>query len=976
MRVASIVSLAVALAFSAEAQQLESRRTRDLDLVYYDKAHEYLSYHLTRSFENSLAFDRKLFDYSPSEPVMILMQDFGDYGHGGTSTVPWNYISIGIEPFDYVYDVMPTNERMNWLMHHELVHVVATDKAADSDLTFRRLFHGKVAPIKEEPLSMFYSYLASPRWYSPRWYHEGIAVFLETWMAGGTGRALGGYDEMVFRTMVLENAHFYDIVGLESEGTTIDFQIGQNSYLYGTRFMSYLAMQYSPEKVIAWVNRTPGSKRYFASQFQNVFGISMDDAWQQWIAWEHGWQKRNLERIRQYPVSRETRINQQILGSVSRSFYDADRRLLYAAINRPAKPAQIVAINVDSGQMTPLTDVVAPALYFVTSMAYDPKGRKIFYTTNNSRGWRDLNELDLNSGRRRQLLKNCRTGDLVVNPADQSIWGVQHHNGRSTLVVIPPPYDHWRSVLTMEYGRDIFDLDLSPDGKTLSASMIDVTGRQQLIKADVAALLHGQSKIDVLHEFENNSPSNFVFSPDGRYLYGTSYYTGVSNVFRYDLANKTMDAVSNVETGLFRPIPISSDTLIAYHYTARGFAPVRLPIEVRKDISAIEYLGQQVVEKHPIVKEWNAGSPARVNLDAVTTYTGRYRPLARVRLGSIYPVVEGYKNKLAAGLRFNASDPLGLRAFDFTAAYSPDRSLANDEKLHLKLGYDGVPWKVRLGYNATDFYDLFGPTRVSRKGESASVGYHRYLIFERPRTFEYTISGAAYGGLDTLPDYQNIRAPFKQYETIAGRLDYHDVRKTIGGVEDEYGFQWSATTSGNHVTGHFFPRLYGTYDKGFLLPIDHSSLWLRSAAGKSFGDRENPFADFFFGAFGNNWIDYQEVHRYREYYSFPGLDLNDVGGNDFGRLTVEWTLPPIRFRHAGVPSLYTNWARLALFSSGLVTDVGNRDFRRNIYDIGAQLDFSMVLFSNLESTFSLGYATAIEKGRSSNEVMLSLKLLR
>ena len=976
MRVASIVSLAVALAFSAEAQELESRRTRDLDLVYYDKAHEYLSYHLTRSFENSLAFDRKLFDYSPSEPVMILMQDFGDYGHGGTSTVPWNYISIGIEPFDYVYDVMPTNERMNWLMHHELVHVVATDKAADSDLTFRRLFHGKVAPIKEEPLSMFYSYLASPRWYSPRWYHEGIAVFLETWMAGGTGRALGGYDEMVFRTMVLENAHFYDIVGLESEGTTIDFQIGQNSYLYGTRFMSYLAMQYSPEKVIAWVNRTPGSKRYFASQFQNVFGISMDDAWQQWIAWEHGWQKRNLERIRQYPVSRETRINQQILGSVSRSFYDADRRLLYAAINRPAKPAQIVAINVDSGQMTPLTDVVAPALYFVTSMAYDPKGRKIFYTTNNSRGWRDLNELDLNSGRRRQLLKNCRTGDLVVNPADQSIWGVQHHNGRSTLVVIPPPYDHWRSVLTMEYGRDIFDLDLSPDGKTLSASMIDVTGRQQLIKADVAALLHGQSKIDVLHEFENNSPSNFVFSPDGRYLYGTSYYTGVSNVFRYDLANKTMDAVSNVETGLFRPIPISSDTLIAYHYTARGFAPVRLPIEVRKDISAIEYLGQQVVEKHPIVKEWNAGSPARVNLDAVTTYTGRYRPLARVRLGSIYPVVEGYKNKLAAGLRFNASDPLGLRAFDFTAAYSPDRSLANDEKLHLKLGYDGVPWKVRLGYNATDFYDLFGPTRVSRKGESASVGYHRYLIFERPRTFEYTISGAAYGGLDTLPDYQNIRAPFKQYETIAGRLDYHDVRKTIGGVEDEYGFQWSATTSGNHVTGHFFPRLYGTYDKGFLLPIDHSSLWLRSAAGKSFGDRENPFADFFFGAFGNNWIDYQEVHRYREYYSFPGLDLNDVGGNDFGRLTVEWTLPPIRFRHAGVPSLYTNWARLALFSSGLVTDVGNRDFRRNIYDIGAQLDFSMVLFSNLESTFSLGYATAIEKGRSSNEVMLSLKLLR
>src|SRR5205807_644453 len=244
------------------------------------------------------------------------------------------------------------------------------------------------------------------------------------------------------------------------------------------------------------------------------------------------------------------------------------------------------------------------------------------------------NELDLNSGRRRRLLKNVRTGDLVVNPKDQAIWGVQHHNGHSILVTIPPPYDRWRPVLTLDYGRDIFDLDISPDGKTLSASMID------------------------------------------------------------------------------------------YHYTAKGFAPVRLPIEVRNDLSAIDYLGQQVVEKHPIVKEWNAGSPARVNLDEVTTYAGPYHPFARVRFGSVYPVVEGYKTKIAAGLRFNASDPLGLRSFDATVAVSPSRELRSDERLHAKIEYDGVPWKVRLGYNATDFYDLFGPTRVSRKGELASVSYH------------------------------------------------------------------------------------------------------------------------------------------------------------------------------------------------------------------------------------------------------------
>jgi len=169
---------------------------------------------------------------------------------------------------------MPSNERMNWMMNHELVHIVAGDKAAGADIFFRSLFLGKVAPTAENPVSMFYSYLTTPRWYSPRWYHEGIAVFLETWMAGGLGRALGAYDEMVFRTMVRDSIYIYDLVGLESEGTTIDFQVGVNSYLYGTRFMSYLSDQYGPQKLLKWVSRSPGSKRYFAAQFKNVYGVS------------------------------------------------------------------------------------------------------------------------------------------------------------------------------------------------------------------------------------------------------------------------------------------------------------------------------------------------------------------------------------------------------------------------------------------------------------------------------------------------------------------------------------------------------------------------------------------------------------------------------------------------------------------------------------------------------------------------------
>ena len=140
---------------------------------------------------------------------------------------------------------------------------------------------------------------------------------------------------------------------------------------------------------------------------------------------------------------------------------------------------------------------------------------------------------------------------------------------------------------------------------------------------------------------------------------------------------------------------------------------------------------------------------------------------------------------------------------------------------------------------------------------------------------------------------------------------------------------------GQVADGAFVPKVLATYDRGFGLPLGHSSVWLRAAGGFSPTDRTNPFANFFFGGFGNNYVDVRNEKRYREYYALPGADLNEIDGRNFAKATVEWNLPPWRFRRFGTAGFHATWLRPALFVTGLTTNLDLDSPRRLVSGGGA-----------------------------------------
>ena len=1015
-----LVLLIIILSVNISYSQLDKIETDDFDVVSFGLGTKYVLGHSVRCAHSALNFHRDLFEYEPREKISVFIQDFGDYGNGGATSVPVNFVSTCISPMNYAFESSVAGERVFAIMNHELVHIAALDGASSSDIFYQKFFGGKVANTNDHPISMFYSYLTSPRYYSPRWLHEGIAVFVETWMAGGVGNALGNYDEMFFRTRVLEDSRIYSAQGLESEGTTADFMSKANSYYYGTRFMSYLAHEYSPDQLIDWIKRRDGSKRGFAANFKHVFDLNISDSWNNWIEFEKKFQKDNIDNLKQNEITEDERISDKVLGGVSHAFHDKKRGKIYVAVNYPGKVPHLASLDIETGKIKKLKDIKGPSLFNVTSLAYDEDNDMLFYTTDNSAS-RDLYSYNLKNGQSILLQKDLRSGDLAYSKKDQSLWAVMHLNGINTVIRIPKfnsenpnqYYSIWEQKYTLPFGHDIFDLDVSPDGEKLSAAVADYFGNQYLNIYDISSLNNQEKEnivFDEVFNFEVASPQTFKFTDDGKYLIGSSFYSGVSNIFRVNVDNLEIEVMSNALTGYFRPIQIDSEKMFCFRYTSDGFVPVFIDNKPVESVSSIEFLGNKTIEKHPVLKDWKTDIPTASSFEGneINSSEGFYKSGKQMTLNYAYPIVVGYKNNVGVGYRFNFADPFSFRELDFSLSYTPNdwkngliegnQELDKDEQIHSSINFSAVrfngflsgDYNIFASYNKANFYDLFGPTQRSRKGLNFGINYSNSIIYDPPNILDVSLGFSGYYGLDQSPEFQQINFSKDEFNTnlfydLKGSLSYSHIKRSVGAVDAEKGVLSTLALSSSISEGNFYPKAYGKFDFGFQLPMKHTSIWIRNSFGNSFSENINPFTRFGFAAFGNNYIDNSSSKMYRSIFSFPGVSFDSdrlLLAKSFYKFMGELILPPLRFRKFGFFNFFVTHISPSVFASKLVSNdiistlPNTPEIKENFSNIGIQFDTKLVMFSHLSSVLSVGWARAYDNNKNNfsyDEWMISLK---
>ena len=185
---------------------------------------------------------------------------------------------------------------------------------------------------------------------------------------------------------------------------------------------------------------------------------------------------------------------------------------------------------------------------------------------------RDLMAVDVQYRRRKDAARATRgSARSSFDPVDRSLIGVRHARRPGDA----GPHSQPIRPLGRDLHVSLRSRALRPRhfaGRPAALGVDDRSQRRPVPARLGARKAPRREDLKPLSEFRfgQSVPESFVFSPDGRYLYGSSYYTGVSNIFRYEVATGEVEAVSNAETGFFRPVPLADGRLIVLTYTADG----------------------------------------------------------------------------------------------------------------------------------------------------------------------------------------------------------------------------------------------------------------------------------------------------------------------------------------------------------------------------------------------------------------------
>ncbi len=891
-------------------------------------------------------------DHAPAEKTLIYLTDDIDSANGFASVLPRNAIQLYATAPSGFSELDDYDDWLYGLVAHEYTHILHLDTMEGLPNIYNSIFGKTWAPNQ----------------IMPRWVIEGIATYEESKRtAGGRNRGTR-FDEQI-RIAWLGD---YDLRLDQVSGAPRQYPRGNAAYIYGSHFLQYIFDRFGDDTMREMSHTSGSYAPPFAvnRQIAKVVGEPFTELYGEWKHYLRdryslqvmAAERRGLVTGRALTATGETNLYPQ---------YSADGREIYWLASDgyalPKVRAMPVGKDASSARDILQIDALGPIDLLPDGSFVYEQGRQFRAVY----GYEDLFRYDPKTGQTIRLTTGRRARTPAVSPDGRHLAYSQNERSESVLAVMNLAPDAPATVLWRGSRYDqAYQPAWSPDGTRIAFSAWRHGGLRDILIVDVAT----GAVDEVTHDRAIDLHPHW--SPDGSFVYFASDRTGISNIYAFDVRDRTTWQVTNVLGSAFSPVPSPDGTRLAFVASVPkgGYDVFELAVDRGAWLPARDYVDDR---------------PPPVEIRDEETAVSAPRPYRA--LETLAPRVWTLQLDTATGnanLQTSGSDAVGLHGWALAVGLDYEQG---DTNLGASYGYFGL-WPALRVAGARTLVER-GGWRVdgvnrSYKEEDWSGTLSVGIPFESRPSSSWTLS------LDYDVDwFRLVEAPEVDLDPnmhvpthpptdyvqagIGTRVSFSTIRGTTFGLGPQRGFDGSVGLRFDH------PALGGTYRN---VTVSYSAdryqkLWgktpvllMRLTGALRTGDLAR------FGTYGLGGVPAQDVARAIVESTrtgstgfLRGYPARTIAGNQFHLLNLEYRQELWAVEH-GLATLpvYLRRLHFAIFSDTGTAFDGRFELSRDIRtSVGAALRLDAFFGYFVPGTFEIGYARGLMAG-GKNETWLLL----
>lgn len=488
------------------------------------------------------------FGWSPKSKIEVALIDETDLSNGSATTIPYNQVVLNIVPGLTVSSLEHTDYQLERLIIHELTHIFHLDKCGGKIPFFRSI-------LGRHP--WFF-----PGIYQPEWMIEGLATYFETDKTKGFGRGQGSWFDMKMRIETLKGIKSIRKINLSA----LDMP-----YLYGFYFYEFIETVYGKDKIQELVDEYSNNLLPFFinTNAKKIFNKDLTELWQEFESHLKNKYTGQLKELEQTGIAEGTELTES--GDISLSdLCTLPNGNFYYIIEEPQKKRTLMRIK-KGETATEVTTLSAsarmdvhPGPGILLSMPELCSEHKIF---------NDLYLLKHGEKTPMRLTRCKRYIDAAFSHDGKTISAIQIRLGKSRLHLLDTEGNFIEEIWEGDYYENISHIDTSP---VCNKAVVSFSGKDKGWNLREFDLADG-SYTDLLKDTAFKTTPRYT--PDGKDIVFSADYDGVFNIYRLNLADKTISKLTHVKGGAFHPVIGEKDNHLYYTgYDKKGVNIYKIPL--------------------------------------------------------------------------------------------------------------------------------------------------------------------------------------------------------------------------------------------------------------------------------------------------------------------------------------------------------------------------------------------------------------